>query len=346
MADGTAAVAPDRSFDDLSDPDAPDGGGRRRRPAPLRRMTPPPEAGGQEESEEWVISYMDMVTLLMTVFLGMMAILGMEGKLKPPEEKSAKGEMEEPALPPPPRTNLADLRPNPAPTTIGIPDITPRLPGAAPVVPGRAPTNGDSRTADSRAPAIEGDDDAPAAKTEPGHAPGPEPAQPAAPPLSPAARAWLEALEAAGLPREVGFTVENKRIAIVMRERILFPSGSATLEAGGARVLASLQPMLARMPGTIAVEGHSDSVAISTFRYPSNWELSGARAAAVVRQLIDLGMPPERLRATGYADSRPVSTDPAQRSLNRRVEIVVNDFDAPGAPLPGAPPSTTVPVPR
>ncbi|ACI98432.1 OmpA family protein [Rhodospirillum centenum] len=307
-----------------SETDEPRRGSRRenRRGRGLRTTPPPAAPAAQEESEEWVISYMDMVTLLMTVFLGMIAILGMQGRLAPPEPgpETAGGEAQTAAqaaepVPPPARTVLADQT---APAALAPAPVTlaPSLPGPAPTVPMAGfPETGTAGEETSAAPAT--------------------PDGPPPPPLSPAARAWLQALEAAGLPPDVGFTVEDRRIAIELRDRVLFRSGSAALETAGTAVLDRLVPMLARMPGTITVEGHTDPVAIATTRFPSNWELSAARAAAVVRHLVAAGVPAQRLRATGLADSRPLTTDPARWAMNRRVEIVID-----GAPASG---DTTTP---
>jgi chemotaxis protein MotB len=278
-----------------------------------------------EEMEEWVISYMDMVTLLMIVFLGMLAIMNMKSETKASDPNGSENPVTGPPsilppsipalsrLPPAPRTRLTDTVPQPAPSGSRVPS----RPGPAPAVP------------DRQQPVEKSAEESPAAEILPLAPPLPAPAESAAPPLSAAARHWLEQLEAAGLPLDVGFTVDNRRVAILLRERILFRSGAVMLEQGGLTVLKSLAPVLAGMPGRITVEGHSDNVAINTIRFPSNWELSSARASAVVRQLIELNLPPERLRAAGYADSRPLSRNEADRAQNRRVEIVIEDFDAP-----------------
>ena len=75
-----------------------------------------------------------------------------------------------------------------------------------------------------------------------------------------------------------------------MQEGVLFSSGSAELLEGGKQVLSRLLLLLSACEYLISVQGHTDSVPISTDRFPSNWELSGARAAAVVRELIALGI--------------------------------------------------------
>ncbi len=79
------------------------------------------------------------------------------------------------------------------------------------------------------------------------------------------------------------------------------------------------------MPNRIQVEGHTDDIPISTAFYPSNWELSSARASSVVRLFSENGVAPERLVAIGYADNRPVvpNTDAASRARNRRVTVLI-----------------------
>jgi chemotaxis protein MotB len=83
---------------------------------------------------------------------------------------------------------------------------------------------------------------------------------------------------------------------------------------------------LARLPNAVRIEGHTDNRPIVTALYPSNWELSTARATAVVSFLVDEGLvAPERLSVAGYAEHRPVADNgtPDGRAANRRVDIVV-----------------------
>ena len=112
----------------------------------------------------------------------------------------------------------------------------------------------------------------------------------------------------------------------VLREQELFDSGSATLKPEGIKVVAKLAETLKGYPDTvIRSEGHTDNKPISTGRFPSNWELSSARATEVVRSLQKQGISPERLIAIGYGDTRPAApnTDAESRAKNRRVEIIV-----------------------
>ncbi|MGB8713812.1 MAG: OmpA family protein [Onishia taeanensis] len=110
-------------------------------------------------------------------------------------------------------------------------------------------------------------------------------------------------------------------------DHLLFDSASASLTPSGEATLAQLTDKLSAFPGRISVEGHSDNRPITTSRYPSNWELSSARASAVLRFLTQQGIGATRLRAIGYADTKPLSSnDDAQgRASNRRVELVLHN---------------------
>ena len=125
---------------------------------------------------------------------------------------------------------------------------------------------------------------------------------------------------------QIKITVDSRGLIItIASDVVLFAPGSATLQAGGQRILDRLASQLAALPNQITVEGHTDNVPISG-TYPSNWELSTARASSVLRSFIERhGLPASRGSATGYADQRPIaSNDTAEgRAKNRRVEIVV-----------------------
>jgi chemotaxis protein MotB len=112
-----------------------------------------------------------------------------------------------------------------------------------------------------------------------------------------------------------------------LSEEILFPSGSASLNASGQAVLRKVGRRLLELPHSIAVEGHTDNVPVAR-RYPSNWELAAARASSVVRLLVDLGVEPDRLKVVSRGEFMPVaSNDIAEgRAKNRRIEI---QLDAP-----------------
>ncbi len=109
-------------------------------------------------------------------------------------------------------------------------------------------------------------------------------------------------------------------------DKILFDSGSAKIKPAGRSVLAKLAGEFKNLKGyKIRVDGHTDNVPIATAAFPSNWELSATRASRVVRYLVDQGVDPGVLSATGYADNRPlVENDSAKnRSRNRRIELLL-----------------------
>ncbi|RDU97488.1 OmpA/MotB family protein [Trinickia dinghuensis] len=115
-------------------------------------------------------------------------------------------------------------------------------------------------------------------------------------------------------------------VEIAINAKILFNSGDARLLPDSIDVLDRVAKVLATHSAkNILVEGHSDSVPISNAKYASNWELSAARAGAVVRFFVDKGVEPHRLSAIGRADNVPLvlGDDAAARAANRRVTILV-----------------------
>jgi len=126
-----------------------------------------------------------------------------------------------------------------------------------------------------------------------------------------------------------GVRIEGDRF--VFQSEVLFPSGSADLAPQGqvqiAQLAKTLKQVSARIPAEIdwvlRVDGHTDRLPIHTAQFPSNWELSAARAISVVKYLITLDLPPHRLAATGFAQHRPLDTgdSPGALSRNRRIEF-------------------------
>ncbi|HXV36194.1 MAG TPA: OmpA family protein [Myxococcota bacterium] len=127
-----------------------------------------------------------------------------------------------------------------------------------------------------------------------------------------------------------------------LSEEVLFPSGSASLNAGGEAVLRKVSGRLRELEHSIQIEGHTDNVPVAR-RYASNWELAAARASSVARLLIDLGVAPERIKVVSRAEFAPIaSNDTAKgRAQNRRIEILLGaSADAAGlGPREGAPAS-------
>jgi chemotaxis protein MotB len=120
--------------------------------------------------------------------------------------------------------------------------------------------------------------------------------------------------------RRKGTTIE-----VEIRTDILFPSGSATLSPSAVDVIRKLSQTLAELPNPVRVEGHTDSQPIDTALFPSNWELSSARAASVVHLIANNGIDPARLSVIGRAQFSPSqpNTTAAGRNANRRVLISI-----------------------
>ncbi|MEW6476512.1 MAG: flagellar motor protein MotB [Actinomycetota bacterium] len=133
-------------------------------------------------------------------------------------------------------------------------------------------------------------------------------------------------LDKEGLGDTVKFRLEPRGLVVtIVSDRVLFEPGQADLRPEGREVVNKLASALGRLPNRLSVEGHTDNVPISG-RYPSNWELSTTRATTVLRELIERhGLAPSRLQAAGYGDQQPVvANDTADgRAANRRVELVV-----------------------
>ena len=115
-------------------------------------------------------------------------------------------------------------------------------------------------------------------------------------------------------------------ISVNLAQDILFKSGSANLDKAGQELLLKVSDQLKASPFQIVVTGHTDNQKIGpalATRYPTNWELGGARASRIVRLFQEAGIGPERLAAVSFADSRPrmPNDTPAGREKNRRIEI-------------------------
>jgi chemotaxis protein MotB len=123
-------------------------------------------------------------------------------------------------------------------------------------------------------------------------------------------------------------------LEVEVRTDILFPSGVATLSDKAIPALDALATTLVKYPNPVRVEGHTDNRPISNRYYPSNWELSAARAASVVHRFANAGVHPDRLSVIGFGEFRPAQTNDtaAGRDANRRVIIVI--LAGEGAPAP------------
>ena len=134
----------------------------------------------------------------------------------------------------------------------------------------------------------------------------------------------IRQLAKADLDIQINHTHQGTRLSF--EDQVLFDFGSATINPAGFVFLDKIADTLDKIPYAVRVEGHTDNVPIETRRFPSNWELSVARAVNVVKYFAEVGnIDPNRLSAVGYGESRPVvANDTASnRVKNRRVEILL-----------------------
>ncbi len=116
-----------------------------------------------------------------------------------------------------------------------------------------------------------------------------------------------------------------RRIEVEMKSQLLFDSAQATLTRPALPALKQLATLIRTLPNKIHVEGYTDNRPIHTPIFPSNWELSAARAASVVHQLMQHGIAPQRMAAIGYGEYHPIAENdtPQGRLKNRRVVLVL-----------------------
>ena len=135
-----------------------------------------------------------------------------------------------------------------------------------------------------------------------------------------------EALETFAAEPGINVSYSNQGAHITFEDFLLFDFGKADINSGGLAFLDKMAVLMQKIPYPVRVEGHTDNVPIHTARYPSNWELSIARAVSVVKYFAESGkINPQRLSAVGYGETRPLvpNDTPANRTRNRRVEIVL-----------------------
>lgn len=135
-----------------------------------------------------------------------------------------------------------------------------------------------------------------------------------------------------------GVTISENERAItvtIKADGLLFVKGQSDLLEGVKKILDPLSIELRQNKMAVVVEGHTCDLPINSSRYPSNWELSTARAAIIVRYLMGKGVDPGTMAASGYGSSRPLApnTSESNRKLNRRVDIIILKERPPGTPI-------------
>jgi chemotaxis protein MotB len=133
------------------------------------------------------------------------------------------------------------------------------------------------------------------------------------------------AIKDMGLDQDVVVQTAEKEVVVTIKDKVTFKSGEADVIVGSEPILDKIADIIRRYPSlTVEIDGHTDNVPINTRRYPSNWELSVARSANVLKYFVDRdGIGPSRLFIKGEADQKPLAPNDTEqeRALNRRVEI-------------------------
>lgn len=247
-----------------------------------------------EDDGAWLFGFVDILTLLVTMLALLLAYTYVPHG---PQPGQASGTRSPRAAAQPAPVETA-LRAQPA---VAPPRASPPVPPAVTAAPPRPADAGKT----GRAPRAEA-----AGKT------------PSGIPVPPAVR------------NQVTVSGTGGHVNLVIKDDVLFEVGSARLTPGGRAVLGHVAGMLKRLDSPVSVEGHTDNTPIHTARFPSNWELSTARATHVTRFLIGQGVAAGRLRAIGYGDTRPVAGNAtaAGRAQNRRVVLVLHVHRGGAAP--------------
>jgi chemotaxis protein MotB len=164
------------------------------------------------------------------------------------------------------------------------------------------------------------------------HEVSPAPIDPAAQRLVELARSVETAMGALIADNLLTVRRQGAWVEVEIRTDLLFSSGAATLAPAAGNILRQISESLQPFPNPIRVEGHTDNRPINTRAYPSNWELSSARAASVVQLFMQSGIDPRRLAVIGLGEYRPAQSNdtPEGRNANRRVVLVI--LSGEGAP--------------
>jgi chemotaxis protein MotB len=246
-----------------------------------------------EEAERWLLTYADMITLLMALFIVLFSI---------GQTDLAKFEQL--------REGLTESFGTPAPALGG--DTS----GSQGVLDGGIAAPGEDLTADQVQALLQSASLAQANIRE-------EQRQ-----LQETQEQIQGTLEGAGLGDQVTYRLEARGLVLnVVTDQVLFDLGRADLKPEGRLVLDGVANALKQIPNEISIEGHTDDRPLNGgFPYPTNWELSTGRATSVLRYFIDAhGIAQGRLHASGYADQQPLvpNDNGFNQAKNRRVEIVV-----------------------
>lgn len=137
---------------------------------------------------------------------------------------------------------------------------------------------------------------------------------------------FMDFLESNNLLDSVNIIEEERGLVIRFKDGVLFGSGEAGISEGGYELLNEIADKIQGIPNLVVIEGFTDNVPIQTNDFPSNWELSVARAIGVARFMIDdMGIEEERISVSGFGEQRPIDSNETEegRANNRRIEITI-----------------------
>jgi chemotaxis protein MotB len=259
-----------------------------------------------ENEERWLLTYADMITLLMTLFMVLFAISSVNTSKLDLLSKSLQEAISGKIV-----SGGASIQESGASDSADKASPTPPIPAIQPVVQTKASTSDSASTA-SAARAAASSSNAAAHEEQD---------------FQELKRKIDTYAREHGLQNKLEATVAHRGLVIrLLTDDVLFASGQAVLEPGSQGLLTSISRLLvSEVRHPIVVEGHTDNRPITSAQFPTNWELSTARATQVVRFFIRHGVRPRRLQAAGVAAQRPIdsNSNDSGRSRNRRVEIVL-----------------------
>jgi chemotaxis protein MotB len=268
--------------------------------------------GGEESEERWLLTYADMITLLMALFMVLFSISSVNISKYQVLQHSLKAAFSGNILP----GGKAIAQQGATANASHVPssaDLQSLTPVTALSSPSSLQTSSASRSGSLQSAAV-----AAAQQSAAEHEAN----------VFAQIKHRLDVYAAKhGFGSKVQVSIERRGLVIkVLTDDLLFASGQASLNARADGLLGAIGELLnVDVTHPIDVEGNTDNVPIQSAQFPSNWELSTARASTVVRFLIGHGIAASRLTATGNSDQRPVDSDAtaAGRARNRRVEIVM-----------------------
>ncbi len=272
----------------------------------------------EESAERWLLTYADMITLLMALFMVLFSISSVNISKEQVLQKSLRAAFSGDILPGGKGITHpgATANSSKAPSSIDVQAIVPVTASTASTLQSSS-THGSASSQGAISPTAAAAQSVEAARQEQ---------------LFAQIKHELDAYARShGFANKVQTTIEARGLVIrVLTDDLLFASGSAALSPRSDALLSRIAELLQLAGGhPIDVEGNTDNVPIHGGLYPSNWELSTARASTVLRYLVGQGIAPSRLVAVGYAEQHPIASDAtaAGRAQNRRVEIVVKRVD-------------------